>query len=225
MGSALAVGRQRVAQVTTPPSMPCSSRFIRQRRCVSGTSSDADEGVVALEVRLLSRQVEEVVGVVLDVAVGGDRKPAVPAAGSCIVSPACGCISAHDAVDQRARREVLPGAGLLARRRSSPAGLRRGCRALPRGAENQSSWSMLLISAFRLVGLRRLGLRVGEDRADEQPDRVLAEQVEQQCACSSRAGPEPLCAQRGQRGPAGSLCSARMLARAWFSSSILRNSR
>ena len=37
----------------------------------------------------------------------------MPAAGSCTTSPGCGFIKANDAIDQRARREILPRPGFF----------------------------------------------------------------------------------------------------------------
>ena len=98
-----------------------------------GHELKADKGVVPLEKDLLlSGSLKRSSVLVLDVAVGGDEKPA--GARGRVLHDLAG-LRLHepdDAIDQRARREILPRAGFLLGGVLLQQALRRDCRALPR---------------------------------------------------------------------------------------------
>ena len=122
-----------------------------------------DEGVVPLKEGLRFRQLIEIVGLVLDVAIGGDQKPA--RAGGRVLHDFARLRlhQANDAIDQRARREILPCPGFLLG-----------------GVLFQQAFIEIAEALFarrkpvelvdrigerlEIGGLAQLGLRVGEDR-------------------------------------------------------------
>ena len=78
-----------------------------QRRCVSGTSSAPTKALCRWKNACCLRQLVEIVGLVLDVAVGGDEE--ARRARCRVLHDLAGLRlhQAHDAVDQRTRREIL----------------------------------------------------------------------------------------------------------------------
>ena len=106
LGQALAIGRQRVGQFDA--ALDAVQQQVHQAEAMRvGHKLGADEGVVPLEEGLLLGQLVEIVGLVLDVAVGGDEEAR---RARCRVLHDLAGLRLHqpdDAVDQRARREIL----------------------------------------------------------------------------------------------------------------------
>src|SRR5580704_2241015 len=73
----------------------------------------ADKGIMLLKMDLLLGELEEVVGPFLDIMIGGDKKSA--GAGGRVLDNFAGLRlhEPHDAIDERARRKILPGTGFL----------------------------------------------------------------------------------------------------------------
>ncbi len=73
----------------------------------------ADKGIVLLKMDLLFGQFEKVIRPFLDVVVGGDKESA--GAGGGVLNDFTGLRlhEPHDAIDERSRRKILPGAGFL----------------------------------------------------------------------------------------------------------------
>src|SRR5690242_20443454 len=71
---------------------------------------ETNEGIVPLKEGLFLRKCIQIIGVVLDVAIGRNKESA--GAGSRVLNDLTWLRfhQAHDAIDQRARREILPSA-------------------------------------------------------------------------------------------------------------------
>jgi hypothetical protein len=85
---------------------------VHQRQAAgAGHQLHADEGLVDLEFAVFCLEVKQLVGVLFDVVVGGDEKTG--SAGGGVLNGFTGLrfYAVDDAVDERARGEVLPGAG------------------------------------------------------------------------------------------------------------------
>ena len=112
LAQALAVWGQAVAQ--DQGALDAVQHHVHQGEALSvGHQLHADEGVVALKEPLGLAQGVEVVGRRFDVVVGGHQE--ARRAGRRVLDhlPGLGLHQAHHAVDQRARGEILPGAGFL----------------------------------------------------------------------------------------------------------------